>query len=87
MRTTLVIDDQLLGRLREEAARRNTTMSALVEEALRGLFERRQGSKELPPLPVYRSGGANVDVNDREALEEFIERHDRRDERLYGRRD
>ena len=36
MKTTLNIDDTLLKRLRVEATRRGTTMSALVEAGLRG---------------------------------------------------
>ena len=35
MKTTLNIDDSVMQRLREEAAQRGTTMSALVEAGLR----------------------------------------------------
>ncbi len=35
MRTTMNIDDTVMQRLREEAARCGTTMSALVEAGLR----------------------------------------------------
>ena len=35
MKTTLNIDDTVMRRLREEAARRQTTMSSLVEAGLR----------------------------------------------------
>jgi len=35
MKTTLNIDDTVMKRLREEAVRRGTTMSALVEAGLR----------------------------------------------------
>ena len=72
-KTTLVIDDGLMTRLREEAARRNTTISALVESALR-LFLRRPGRREeLPTLPTFDSGGALVDVSDREDLYRAME--------------
>jgi len=72
-KTTLVIDDGLMTRLREEAARRNTTISALVESALR-LFLRRPGRREeLPPLPTFDSGGALVDVSDRDELYRAME--------------
>ena len=73
-KTTLVIDDGLMVRLREEAARRRTTISALVESALR-LFLRRPGRREaLPPLPTFDGGGgALVDVSDREELYRAME--------------
>ena len=38
MKTTLNIDDTVMQRLREEAARRGTTMSAFVEAALRSVL-------------------------------------------------
>ena len=46
MKTTLNIDDTVMQRLREEAARRGTTMSALVEAALRSVLARPTPSDE-----------------------------------------
>jgi len=46
MKTTLNIDDTVMQRLREEAARRGTTMSALVEAALRSVLARPTPSAE-----------------------------------------
>jgi hypothetical protein len=69
MKTTLVIDDRVMTRLREEAARRQTTLSELVEAALRLLLDAEGKRPEpLPQLPSFKSGGARVDVSDREAL-------------------
>lgn len=68
MKTTLNIDDQVMARLRREAARQKTTMSDLVETALRGLFARRPAAEVLPPLPRFNAGRSRVDVADREAL-------------------
>lgn len=69
MKTTLHIDDAVMRRLREEAARRGTTISALVEAALRQLLEvKAHEGDELPPLPSFDSGGSYVDVSDRDAL-------------------
>jgi hypothetical protein len=68
MKTTLNIDDTVMARLRKESARTGRTMSELVETALRLLLQTR---RELPPPPVlasFDSGGALVDVADREAL-------------------
>jgi hypothetical protein len=73
MKTTLNIDDTVMARLRREAARTGRTMSELVETALRLLLERRPDAADLPPLPVFRSGGALVDVADRDALYRAME--------------
>jgi len=68
MKTTLNIDDGVMDRLRREAARTGKTMSELVETALRLLLQSRRQRAELPALPTFDSGGAFVDVADREAL-------------------
>lgn len=68
MKTTLVIDDALMRRVKAEAARDGRTMSEIVEAALRLFFERRtESASDLPELPAFRSR-AFVDVADREAL-------------------
>ena len=87
MKTTLTIDDAILRELREEAARRGTTMSALVEAGLRRILSERPDKDETvepPPLPTWNSGGALVDVADREALYEAIDYE--HDMRMYGTR-
>ena len=72
MKTTLNIDDRVMRRLREEAARRRTTISALVEAALRRILaEASHGAargRARPALPAWRSGGALVDVSNRAEL-------------------
>jgi hypothetical protein len=70
MKTTLNIDDTVMARLRQEAARRKRTMSELVEAGLRLLFQSGKTGPEpkLPALPKLRSGGHRVDVADRDAL-------------------
>jgi hypothetical protein len=74
MKTTLSIDDALVQRLKREAARQGKTMSQLVESALRLLFQQsRREPTELPPLPCFSSGGALVDVANREALYDAME--------------
>ena len=69
MKTTLNIDDTVMRRLREEAARRGTTMSALVEAGIRRILEDGPPSpadtQSLPPLPKWRSGGMLVDLSNR----------------------
>lgn len=68
MKTTLNIEDSVMAELRKEAARRRCTMSELVETALRLLLRRKQPKETVPALPSFRSGGALVDIADRDAL-------------------
>ena len=48
-------------------------MSDLVETALRNLLQSRKTPVEPPPLPTFNSGGALVDVSDRDALYQAME--------------
>ena len=73
MKTTLNIDDSVMIRLRREAARTGRTMSELVETALRGLLQAKPATVDLRPLPSFSSGGALVDIADREALYRAME--------------
>lgn len=68
MKTTLVLDDGLVKRLREMAVRSGRTMSELAEAAIRKMLDERPSSQPLPDLPTFRSGGYLVDISDREAL-------------------
>jgi plasmid stability protein len=76
MKTTLNIDDSVMQRLREEAARQGKTMSELVEAGLRRILEEPvpETDQVREPLPQWRSGGAFVDVADRDALYERMDR-------------
>lgn len=73
MKTTLNIDDSVMTRLRREAARSGRTMSELVETALRQLLQAKPEAEALKPLPTFQSGGALVDVADRDALYRAME--------------
>ena len=72
MKTTLNIDETVMRRLREEAARRGVTMSSLVEAGLRRVLaepdppSRRKTA--LPHLPTWNSGGHRVDIANRDKL-------------------
>ena len=78
MKTTLNIDDHLMQALKAEAARRGVTMSALVESGLRLVLarDRTESAGDLPPLPVWDSGGFQLDVANRGALEELLSREE-----------
>jgi hypothetical protein len=78
IKTTLNVDDSVMARLRQEAARQNRTMSELVEAALRLLFHtgtKRTKTKRLP-LPRFRGGRHLVDIADRDALYNAMESTD-----------
>ncbi len=68
MKTTLSISDVTMREVKREAARRQQTMSAMVEAALRTIVEPIQRETKLPPLPEFRGGGLRVDVANRDAL-------------------
>lgn len=76
MKTTLNIDDSVMQRLREEAARRGKTMSELVEAGLRRVLDEpdHNVNEVREPLPQWQSGGAWVDVADRDALYDRMDR-------------
>lgn len=74
MKTTLNIDDAVMKRLKEEAARTGRTMSELVEAGIRLILQGRpEAPPDLPDLPTWESGGALVDVADRDALHDVME--------------
>lgn len=73
MKTPLKIDDQVFARLKREAARQGRAMSDLVEAALRLLLRLPRRRAVLPPLPTFESGGALVDIADRDALYHAME--------------
>ena len=73
MKTTLNIDDTVMAELKREAARQGRTMSELVETALRLLLRTQRRRGKLPALPKFSSGGALVDIADRDALYQAME--------------
>jgi len=73
MKTTLNIDDRVMLELKREAARQGRTMSEMVESALRLLLRSQRKREKIAPLPTFRSGGALVDVADRDALYQAME--------------
>jgi len=74
MKTTLNISDSVMKELKQEAARQGRTMSELVEMALRSLLRNHRKTAKLPPLPELDGGGEKVDIANRDALYEVMER-------------
>jgi len=61
MRTTLVLNDELLGEAKKRAADRRSSLSAIVNEALRVAFKGEPASREAREayqMPTYRPSGA-----------------------------
>ena len=72
MKTTLNIDDTVMQRLREEAARRSTTISALVEAGLRRILDdppaEDRHPRVMPPLPKWKGGPFLIDISNRDEM-------------------
>ena len=73
------MEDDLLRRAKEAAARRGSTLTAVLEEALREWLDRqrRSGKRRRVKLPVSSAGGglrAGVDLDDTSDLLDRMER-------------
>ena len=77
MKITLDIDDSVVQRLGEEATRRGTTVSLLVEAGLRRILSEgtpsNSPSTELSPLATWNGGKELVDLSNRESLYRELE--------------
>ena len=79
MRTTIRLADDLLTEAKQRAARSGLTLTAVIEQALRESFSRRE-RREQPPvrLPSWGKGGVlpGVDLDDSASLLDLMERGD-----------
>lgn len=79
MRTTLNLDDHLLAEAKRLAATRGSTLTAVMEDALRIVVRRADeaGNREAVKLPSFGEPGAGfmpgVDLDDSAALLELME--------------
>ena len=81
MRTTVRLDEALLERARQEAVKRKTTLTSLIEQGLELVLRRPMKVAMRQPimLPECRAGGGTlpgIDLNDSASL------LDRMDERV-----
>jgi hypothetical protein len=74
MKTTLNISDSVMQAIKQEAAHQGKTMGELIEAALRAALQKKAPEPQLPPLPEFKTGGALVNVANREMLYEVMER-------------
>jgi len=74
MKTTLNLDDHLMREAKKRAAERGTTLTHVVEEALRGALSMRGAPPRGELRWVVVDGGPPmVDIADRDALFERME--------------
>lgn len=77
MRTTIRLDDDLLRRAKELAARTDRTLTAVIEDALREVIARVDEGDEVEPFrfPTFAGGGPlpGVDLDDSAALLDAME--------------
>jgi plasmid stability protein len=76
MRTTIRLDDDLLARAKELAARTGRSLTGVIEDALRAaLAQSRARRAERVALPTFGSGGTlgGVDLDDSASLLDAME--------------
>jgi hypothetical protein len=78
MRTTVRLDDALLDRARREAARRGTTLTALIEQGLLAVLAppAKKPPRRRVNLPLCREGGGvmpGVDLDNSADLLDHME--------------
>ena len=81
MRTTIRLDDDLLTKAKRAALERGTTLTAVIEDALRRALTPDAGSaREAVALPTFRGDGLQpgVDLDDAASLLDLMDERDAR---------
>jgi len=80
MRTTVRLDDDLLRQAKRYAAEHGTTLTAMLDQALREILSRsdQRTQSEAVILPSFSGGGLQpgVDLDDMASLLELMDRRD-----------
>ena len=77
MRTTIDLDDALLAQVKQVAARNNTTMASVIEDAVRQTLARKKtGGKKKTRLTTVSGKGVRpgIDLDDMASLLNVMER-------------
>lgn len=80
MRTTIDIDERVFRAFKKRAAQRGTTFAGEIEEALQADLLARKSTQKAEPfeLPLFvGEGGALIDLNSNEAIQDLIDEEDR----------
>ena len=72
MKTTLNIDERLMARVKQEAARQGRTMSEFIESALRLALTEPPRKPSLTALPTFSGGPFRANTADNDALQDFM---------------
>lgn len=81
MRTTIRLDDDLLRRAKREALERGTTLTAVIEDALRRALATTGPTRSEPfRMRTFQGDGLQpgVDLDDTAALLDLMDEHDAR---------
>ena len=76
MRTTVTLEDSLLHEARQRAAARGTSVSAVIDDALRIAFARTQDSAAIAAIPIFTGGDGpmpGVDLTSNAALLDLLD--------------
>ena len=76
MRTTLSIDDDLYRRAKAAAALRGSSVTSLIEDALRRALDAPASPASVPDLPVARETGGplpGIDLHDARSLAAILD--------------
>jgi len=76
MRTTIRLDDELLTRAKRAALERGTTLTAVIEDALRRALAPGAAARRAPvSLPTFRGDGLQpgVDLDDSASLLDLMD--------------
>ncbi len=73
MKTTLVLPDPLVDRLKAEATARSVSMSAVVTEALLRMFDSAPTARAPYRLPTLDGGPTLMDIANREVLYDLLD--------------
>jgi len=76
MRTTIRLDDELLTRAKRAALERGTTLTAVIEDALRmALAPGMPAPRDAKPLPSFKGDGLRpgVDLDDSASLLDLMD--------------
>jgi len=73
-RTTLILDDACMKKLKRLALKQDRTLTSLVNELLVEGIQRREQrqSGSRVEIPTFSMGAPNIDLADRDALEDAM---------------